>query len=246
MAFSYPEFYGGSGEDVNKFLERLEVACISNHIVDPAQRTRLLQICIQGDARTWLQEFEAQQQALTPPVALTFELIRNALILQFPNIEDAEKNWQTLKNLRQGETESVEFYVKRFLSSWNKWCQALGVERPPAMIKKDVFIESLKASLRWKVELKKPVNYEDAVQIATNKEWKAQRLTQLGMGTSEVRREVRRVEAAPTSMPGMIPVAETHTTQIITPVANEDGEIKKDLKQVVELMKNLSLSMMVG
>ena len=34
---TYPEFYGGSSEDVEDFLETMEVACISNHIDEPAQ-----------------------------------------------------------------------------------------------------------------------------------------------------------------------------------------------------------------
>ena len=246
MAFTYPEFHAGPGEDVNKFLEQLEVACISNHIVDPVSRLRLLQICIQGDARTWLHEFEAQQQAAIPPIPITFDLIRNALMVEYPNIEDAKKTWQFLKILRQGETEPVEAFEKRFLVLWNKWCAALGAEHPPAMIKKDTFIESLKSTIRWKVELKKPLNYDEAVLVAKNKEWKAQRLTQLGMGPSEVRTEVRRVETTPVAVPGIIPVAETRTTQPTVPVTGENGEIKKDLKTVVELMKNLSLSMMAN
>ena len=36
MAFAYPEFHGSKGEDVEDFLERMEVACISNHIQEPA------------------------------------------------------------------------------------------------------------------------------------------------------------------------------------------------------------------
>ena len=59
MAFSYPEFHGGDGEDVFTFLKQMEVAWISNHIVEPASMLRLLQICLKGDARTWLKEFEA-------------------------------------------------------------------------------------------------------------------------------------------------------------------------------------------
>ena len=48
--FSYPEFNGTKGEDIFSFLEQMEVACISNHIVEPAQVLRLMQICIKGDA----------------------------------------------------------------------------------------------------------------------------------------------------------------------------------------------------
>lgn len=36
MASSYPEFNGRKEEDVEDFLEKMEVACISNHVVAPA------------------------------------------------------------------------------------------------------------------------------------------------------------------------------------------------------------------
>ena len=52
MEFSYPEFCGRGDEDVEVFLEKMEVACISNQIHDPIQMLCLLQICLKGDART--------------------------------------------------------------------------------------------------------------------------------------------------------------------------------------------------
>ena len=52
MAFSYPEFHGRSDENIEEFLESMEVACISNHVHAPAQMLRLLQICLKGDAHT--------------------------------------------------------------------------------------------------------------------------------------------------------------------------------------------------
>ena len=49
MAFVYPEFNGVPGKDVARFLEHMEVACISNHIDDPAQILRLLQIYVRRE-----------------------------------------------------------------------------------------------------------------------------------------------------------------------------------------------------
>ena len=37
MAFPYPEFHGRGDEDVEDFLEKMEVASISNQIHDPVQ-----------------------------------------------------------------------------------------------------------------------------------------------------------------------------------------------------------------
>ena len=51
MVLPYPELHGRNGEDVENFLEQMEVACISNQIQDPAQMLCLLQICSKGDAQ---------------------------------------------------------------------------------------------------------------------------------------------------------------------------------------------------
>ena len=48
MASAYPEFNGRKNEDVEDFLEKMEAACISNHVDAPAQMLRLLQICLKG------------------------------------------------------------------------------------------------------------------------------------------------------------------------------------------------------
>ena len=60
----------------------------------------------------------------------------------------------------------------------------------PNMMKKDRFLVGLRENLRWRVELKKPRTFEDAVEVAKNKEWKLRRITQLGMDPSYKRSEV--------------------------------------------------------
>lgn len=67
MAFAYPKFHGRKDEDVEDFLERMEVSCISNRIQEPAQILRLLQICLKGEARVWVKVYEAELQARNPP-----------------------------------------------------------------------------------------------------------------------------------------------------------------------------------
>ena len=177
MAFSYPEFHGGDGEDVFTFLEKMEVAWISNHIVEPTSILKLLQICLKGGACTWLKEFEAQQAAAQPPQIITVDGLKDALKREYEQVEDVDKIWHLVQELKQGETEFVESFVKNFVKMWEQWCKALEPERPPAMLKKDSFIAGLNANLRWKIELKKPVSYEDAVEKAKGREWKNQRLS---------------------------------------------------------------------
>lgn len=99
------------------------------------------------------------------------DLIKEATKLEFCSIEDAKKVWNAIKSLQQGEMEADESYLKRFVDMWEKLCVALGAKHPPDMMKKNRFVESLKPNLRWKVELKKPATYEDAVGIAKSKEW---------------------------------------------------------------------------
>ena len=70
------------------FLEQMEIACISNQIVEPTSMLRLLQKCIKGDARVWLKDFEAQQQEANPHVSVTVELIKEALKTRYQRVED--------------------------------------------------------------------------------------------------------------------------------------------------------------
>ena len=51
MVFSYPKFHGRSDENVEEILEKMEVACISNHILEPTQMLHLLQLCLEENAR---------------------------------------------------------------------------------------------------------------------------------------------------------------------------------------------------
>ena len=97
MAFYYPEFHGKSDENIEEFLESMEVACISNHVHAPAQMLRLLQICLKGDARTWSKGHEEGLQKAEPPVELTWENLRQVLTAQFVKTEDPpDKVWQEI------------------------------------------------------------------------------------------------------------------------------------------------------
>ena len=80
MAFNYPEFHGKKGEDVEQFLEEVEVACITNHVVDPVQSLHLLQIYLKGEVRAWLKSYKAGLQHPWPPVALVLDNLKEALV----------------------------------------------------------------------------------------------------------------------------------------------------------------------
>ena len=61
MVFTYPEFHGKKHEDVADFLEKLEIACITNHVVIEEQVLKLLKIFFKSDARTWLKELGTKE-----------------------------------------------------------------------------------------------------------------------------------------------------------------------------------------
>ena len=184
MVFSYPEFHGKKGEDVEDFLEQMEVACISNHIEDPVQTLRLLQICLKDEARKWLKSHEGELQRAQPPIVLTLDNLKEALKEEFVKAEDPEKLWQEVKEVRQRERESVGDYIDRFSSLWEKLSGALQPQVPPEMMKKDQFMIGLRADLRLRVELKKPRSYEEAVDVAKRKEWKLTMMSHMGVTDS--------------------------------------------------------------
>ncbi|MCO5551584.1 hypothetical protein L7F22_005089 [Adiantum nelumboides] len=184
MAFSYPEFHGRKDEDIEDFLEKMEMACISNHVQAPAQMLRLLQICLKGDARAWYKSHEAELQMADPPIQVTWDILRQALTENFVRLEDPDKVWHEIQGLKQQEAEPIDDYIKKFSLLWESLCEALQPQgAPPDMMKKDRFLVGLKENLRWRVELKKPRTYEDTLEVARNKEWKIKRLTQLGVSS---------------------------------------------------------------
>ena len=79
---SYLEFSGALNEDVVDFLEKMEVACISNHVQAPAQMLCLLQIHLKGHARAWSKAYEEGLQASNPPIALEWEILKDALVVE--------------------------------------------------------------------------------------------------------------------------------------------------------------------
>ena len=131
MAFPYPEFHGRSDEDVEDFLEKMEVACISNQIHDPAQMLRLLQICLKGDARVWSKEFEEKLRVAEPLVRLSWDNLRHGLEGEFVKTEDPDRVWHEIQGLRQREGEPINEYNKKFSLLWESLCEALQPHRYP-------------------------------------------------------------------------------------------------------------------
>ena len=114
MGFAYPKFHGSSHEDVVEFLEKMEIACISNQIQDLAQRLRLLQLCLKGDAWVCSRTFEEGLRKANPPVQLDWDNLKEALEIEFVKIEDADKEWQEVQGLFQKKSKHVKKYIHKF------------------------------------------------------------------------------------------------------------------------------------
>ena len=97
------------------------------------------------------------------------------------------------------------------------------------MMKKDRFLAGFIENLHWRVELKKPRDYEDALGIARSKEWELQRMSQLGMHpvsfSAIERKQVEQVQVrAPieVSHPIVLPVGSWVTPpMVITTIVDE-------------------------
>ena len=80
-----------------------------------------MKICLKGDARTWLKDYESD----TGDDVLIVEGVKTALTNRFVKVEDPEKVWHDMQGLVQGESETVETYVKKILLLWESLCRSL-------------------------------------------------------------------------------------------------------------------------
>ncbi|MCO5611170.1 hypothetical protein L7F22_065420 [Adiantum nelumboides] len=119
-------------------------------------------------------------RAQNPVIVLDYNQVKQVFLAQYRNIEVPDEVWHEILGYTQKPNQSVDDFVMQFTRLWDKWARALGNETPPAMLKKDHFGANFKEILKFKVKLKRPVTFEEAVTIARKKEWKAQRLNEYG------------------------------------------------------------------
>ena len=110
---------------MEEFLEKMEVACISNHIHEPAHMLCLLQLCLKGDARIWWKAYEEQLEREHPPLAIIWDSLQGALAEEFERIEDLDKVWHEVQELKQRDNEPMESYIKKFAILWENLCKEL-------------------------------------------------------------------------------------------------------------------------
>lgn len=93
--------------------------------------------------------------------------------------------------------------------------------------------------------------YEDMLKVAKNKEWKLKRMSWLGVETLPRGIEVKQVRFVENRVPEELH-HHVHTVAPIVPLIVsvalvafvQDEGLKQEMRQVVDLMKNLSLNLM--
>ena len=115
---------------------------------------------------------------------MNWDNLWGALVEEFERIEDLEKVWHEVQELKQQDNELVESYIKKFAMLWESLCKALQSHVAPLHImKKDKFLAGLQDGLHWRVELNNPRSFEYALEVAKNKEWKLKRKNLLRVDT---------------------------------------------------------------
>ncbi|MCO5581581.1 hypothetical protein L7F22_035469 [Adiantum nelumboides] len=153
-------------EDAEHFVEGFELDCILREIQNQKIMLQLFRWCLQDSARLWFDDFGAQLRDVC------YDVVKEAFLAHYKHVEDASDVWHQLEACLQKEDECVDAYAWRFSQLWNRWCIALRGQVPPFMLKKHHFVVGLRGCLKLKVECKRPQNYEDALRIAKDKEWK--------------------------------------------------------------------------
>lgn len=209
---------------------------------------RIFFFCLKNDARLWFKDYEGQFKAHQPPQNMTYEGARQAFLNRFKKKEDPNKVWESIQqSLVQHEDQCVEAYVKQFNELWERWHIALGgSEHPPMILKKNRFVESLKTSLRLKVELKQPKTFDEAVEIAKQKEWKMQRLDQLGIKIEPKVGMKIMDQPKILTKEQFIATCNRHMHEVCGTSFGATDVLHRDMQEVVGLMKNLSVHMMGG
>ena len=78
-----------------------------------------------------VQRFGVLWSSANPPVDLTMEDVKVALIAKYEHTEDPNKVWHAIQGLVQGEGETIDRYVKKFSAMWEKMCKALSLSNLP-------------------------------------------------------------------------------------------------------------------
>ena len=138
----------------------------------------LLQIFLKGDVQAWSKSFEEALHRADPSVQLSWDNLKDGLEVEFVKVEDLDKVWQDVQEVRQMEGEVVNDYIKKFSYLWEDLSMALQPQVPPLdMMKKISFLVGLRDNLHWKVELKKRRSYEESLEIAKRKVSKLEQLS---------------------------------------------------------------------
>ena len=158
---TYEPIRGNKDEDVDHFLQRIELAAFNSNRDEDAAKLRLVSLLLEGQAREWYEDTLNRDQRDN------WEQLRDALKERFGRVQSPEDLWRELSRIQQGEEEDITSYIKRFEACWRKIVRILeGNQAPPDFLKKDRFMSQLHGSIKDTVELKEPRTYDEAIRMA--------------------------------------------------------------------------------
>ncbi|MCO5569051.1 hypothetical protein L7F22_022757 [Adiantum nelumboides] len=154
-------FIVGKAEDVDKFIQRIELSALKSNRDDGAFKVRLVSLLLEGKAREWY------ENRLKDEKKANWDALSQALREEFGRIDNPEDLWRELSNLHQGEQEDINVFVNRFEACWRAIIKRHGENQMPTnFLKKYRFVVLVHHGIREKVELKDPRTYDEAVRIA--------------------------------------------------------------------------------
>lgn len=229
---SFPTFFGRQGEDASEFLDNLEMAHLISGRDDEATKLRAFPLVIKGEVRTWFNSLVDEQKG-------TWEALKGEFLQRLGAGETPEKLWEQLSELRQSSLYDYTTYEARFQDLWAHWTASLrGGEGAPNFVKKDKFLSRLYSSLCEKVRGRFPATFEEAVDIAREKDRKIR-----------YQHQVSQVAVARQNEEGVLslPIEERGQQRMPpTQPPNEDAQQQDLLQRITNQLENLSIHLVQG
>ncbi|MCO5612406.1 hypothetical protein L7F22_066673 [Adiantum nelumboides] len=162
----FTSFAGLWDEDPHAHVQKFEVTCVANEIVDDDQKLHILLATFKDEAASWYGNLGARERA-------TYVALTAAFLLKFRRQGFQDRLAQQLDYFQQGINESIDHYIQRMETIVRK----MGASAPNDDTKKRRLIDCLRdPNAQQYVSLRRPVDLAAAKQEARN--WEEVQLSQ--------------------------------------------------------------------
>ncbi|MCO5598982.1 hypothetical protein L7F22_053081 [Adiantum nelumboides] len=162
----FTPFAGLWDEDPDAHVQKFEVTCVANEIVDDDQKLHIFPATFKDEAASWYGNLAAADRA-------TYGILRDNFLQKFRRQGFQDRLAQQLDYLLQGVNESIDHYIKRMETIARK----MGVHVPNDDTQKRRFIDGLRdVNAQQFVGLRRPADLATAKQEACN--WEEVQLSQ--------------------------------------------------------------------